>query len=162
MRIFWTAAAVRSMTGRFTLPVARLYLRAAHRLPSLSPQQRLRTLLMTAMFEESALIGWFQGHVSVPATLEAASTAPDGFSIVLHGHSSPVLALLTLAEGEGREVVASAGRGRDSTAVGVNVGFRLWRCQVQQLVPQARISMSLSRSLICSRRRNAKVSIASR
>ncbi|MET7485522.1 hypothetical protein [Streptomyces sp. NPDC005538] len=104
-----TAAAVRSLAERFTLPVARLYLRAAHRLPPLSPQERLRTLLMMAMFEEPALIGWFRGHVTVQATLEAASTAPDDFSIVLHGHSGPVLALQTLDAGDGQEVVASAG-----------------------------------------------------
>ncbi|MFD7409282.1 hypothetical protein ACFV7R_43140 [Streptomyces sp. NPDC059866] len=104
-----TAAAVRALTERFTLPVARLYLRTAHRLPSLSPQERLRTLLMTAMFEEPTLIGWFRGHATVQATLEAASTAPDDFSIVLHGHSGPVLALQALDAGDGREVIASAG-----------------------------------------------------
>ncbi|WAP60724.1 WD40 repeat domain-containing protein [Streptomyces sp. S465] len=103
-----TAAAVRSLAERFTLPVARLYLRAAHRLPSLSPQARLRTLLMTAMFEEPALIGWFRGHATVQATLEASSTPPDDFSVVLHGHSGPVLALQTLDGGDGRDVVASA------------------------------------------------------
>ncbi|MEU6275985.1 WD40 repeat domain-containing protein [Streptomyces populi] len=104
-----TSVAVRALTERFSLPEARLYLRAAHRLPSLPPQQRLHTLLMMAMFEEPTLIGWFRGHTAVPATLEAASTAPDDFNIMLRGHSGPVLSLESLESGEGREVVVSAG-----------------------------------------------------
>ncbi|MFB6559098.1 hypothetical protein ACFCYH_09420 [Streptomyces sp. NPDC056400] len=103
-----TAAAVRTLPKRFTLPVARLYLRAAHRLVPLSPPDRLRVLLMTAMFEECELVSWFRGHTRVDAVLEAASTAPDDFSIVLHGHSGPVLALEALDSGDGREVLASA------------------------------------------------------
>ncbi|MFI2506691.1 hypothetical protein [Streptomyces sp. NPDC018972] len=103
------AAAVRVLPERFTLPVARLYLRAAHRLPSLSPRGRLRVLLMTAMFEEPTLVGWLRGHTTVQATLEGASTAPDDFSVVLHGHAGPVLALQALTTGDGRSVVASAG-----------------------------------------------------
>ncbi|WP_367319189.1 hypothetical protein [Streptomyces sp. HUAS ZL42] len=104
-----TAAAVRSLPDRFTLPVARLYLRAAHRLASLSPEERLRTLLMTAMFEEQGLLDWFAGHTAVPAFLSSASTAPDDFSVVLRGHSGPVVALQPVDTGEGRELLASAG-----------------------------------------------------
>lgn len=103
------AAAVRVLPERFTLPVARLYLRAAHRLHPLSPRGRLRVLLMTAMFEEPALIGWLRGHTPVHAMLEGASTTPDDFSVVLHGHAGPVLAVQTLPTADGRAVVASAG-----------------------------------------------------
>ncbi|MEV7285283.1 WD40 repeat domain-containing protein [Streptomyces sp. NPDC093252] len=104
-----TAAAVRALDVRFTLPVARLYLRAAHRLPALSPRERLRALLMSATFDEPTLTPWFRGHATVHVALEAASTAPDDFSVVLHGHSGPVLALTVLDAGGGRELVASAG-----------------------------------------------------
>ncbi|MEU6355854.1 AAA family ATPase [Streptomyces sp. NPDC047072] len=104
-----TAAAVRSLPDRFRLPVARLYLRAAHRLPSQSSAERLRTLLMTATFEEPSLVGWFRAHTAVQAVLEAASTAADDFSVVLHGHSGPVLALQAVDAGGGRDDVASAG-----------------------------------------------------
>ncbi|MGC0328175.1 WD40 repeat protein [Streptomyces sp. SAI-170] len=103
------AAAVRSLPNRFTLPVARLCLRAAHRLPWQSPAARLRTLQMTALFEEPSLVGWFRGHVAVPAVLEAASAPADDFSVVLRGHAGPVVALLSVDTGDGRELLASAG-----------------------------------------------------
>ncbi|CAL9623929.1 hypothetical protein [Streptomyces sp. enrichment culture] len=104
-----TAAAVRSLPGRFTLPVARLYLRAAHRLPGRPVQERLRVLQMTALFEEPSLVGWFRGQVGVPARLEAASAPPDDFSVTLRGHAGPVVALETVRTGDGRELLASAG-----------------------------------------------------
>ncbi|MFJ8106019.1 hypothetical protein [Streptomyces sp. NPDC096132] len=104
-----TAAAVRTLPNRFDLPEARLYLRAAHRLPALSPAERLRTLQMTAMFEEPDLIGLFRGHTVVPARLEGSSTPPDDFSVVLRGHSGPVVALQPVDSGDGRELLASAG-----------------------------------------------------
>ncbi|WP_328875594.1 WD40 repeat domain-containing protein [Streptomyces sp. NBC_00287] len=104
-----TAAAVRSLPDRFALPVARLYLRTAHRLPPLTPHERLRTLQMTATFEEPSLSALFRGHAVVPATLEAASAPSDDFSVVLRGHAGPVVALEAVDTGDGRELLASAG-----------------------------------------------------
>lgn len=104
-----TEAAVRSLPERFTLPVARLYLRTAHRLASLTPAERLRTLHMTAAFGEPTVTAWFRGHAVMPATLEAASAPSDDFSVVLRGHAGPVVALAPVGTGDERELLASAG-----------------------------------------------------
>lgn len=101
-------AAVRALPGRFTLPLARLYLRAAPALRQLTPLQRLRTLQMTALVEEPSLLGWLQRHSGVPALLTGASTVPDDFSVVLRGHSGPVTALHVVQDAYGKELLASA------------------------------------------------------
>ncbi|OLO34624.1 hypothetical protein PZ61_0231715 [Streptomyces sp. MNU77] len=101
-------AAVRALPGRFTLPLARLYLRAAPALRQLTPVERLRTLQMTALVEEPSLLGWLQRHSEVPALLTGASTVPDDFSVVLRGHSGPVTALHVVQDAYGKELLASA------------------------------------------------------
>ncbi|MFD7733291.1 hypothetical protein ACFV6F_23230 [Kitasatospora phosalacinea] len=104
-----TAAALTGLPDRFELPVARLYLRVAHRLHGLAPEERLRLLQMTAMVNEPELLPLLNGRTAVPVTVVAGSAPPRDFSVNLRGHVGPVTALVRVPLRNGRELLASAG-----------------------------------------------------